>query len=104
LAEARRLLRAGDDDIGFAERRLISGRVLAAKLVVNDERLARLQGARQRLGIDPDRAVTTADLKCLAFQAHLASFPPPPSLPALRPASLRPRVSLARSRAKCALD
>src|SRR5258708_9723356 len=86
LTKQRGLLRAGDDHIGIAERALERRRILAAQLVVHHERRARLQGARERLGVDAYRAITAADLKCLAFQAHLASLPPRPfvQLPARR--------------------
>jgi hypothetical protein len=97
LVEERRFLRAGDQHVALAERRLEGGRVAAAELLMHDERLGDMQRAGKRLGVERDGAVAAADLKCLALEAHPAALPllgfPEParllSLPGLfaRPAS-----------------
>src|SRR5205823_3200064 len=97
LAEERCFLRARDNHFAIAERRLERGRVLAAKLLVDHQRLARFQRRGERLGVDPYRAITAADFKCLACQAHLALLPPrlfrwpSPPRPARRRLSSLPR-------------
>ena len=55
LAEQRRFLRAGDDDVvAAAERGLERAGVLAAQLVVHGERLARLERRGERLRVERD--------------------------------------------------
>ncbi len=86
LAEERRFLRAGDDDVRVAERRLERGRVPPAELVVHLQRRLQLQRGSERLRVECDRAVAAADLKRLAVEAHRPPFP------SSLPSSLRPSL------------
>ncbi len=88
LGKQRRLLRAGDDQVGIGERRLERGDFLAAELAMHGQRFVHFQRLTEALGVDRKGAIAGAELKRLACQGHRpppGSVPPPARVPSPRP-------------------